>query len=208
MINKIISRLNQKLELSDVTKIIIGFGLLLIAYEFFYLDIDNAWWFSLIIFPPLFAITFVALSVYSLIFMFLYFSSISSRAFIPIALNGLVLFASMYFFYPIRHLRIETEFILKRRGFEQVIQMIEAGTLQSDKYGQANLPKEYEYLSSNNKISAYEENDVLYVSFDTNAAIVFPKAHFMYTSSQTPPDVDIRLNVYQINPHWYLVSYL
>ena len=71
MINKIISRLNQKLELSDVTKIIIGFGLLLIAYEFFYLDIDNAWWFSLIIFPPLLAITFVALSVYSLIFIFL-----------------------------------------------------------------------------------------------------------------------------------------
>jgi len=208
MVKKAISGLNQKLELSHLIKIIIGFGLLLLVYEFFYLDIYNLWWPLLILLPPFLGIVFVALGIFSVIFIFFYFKYISWKAFFPVMISGFVLLISIYLFYPIRYFRINIEFMAKSRGFEEVITMVENGDLRPDNYGEANLPKEYQYLSSDDKVSIYKENDVLYVSFDTNTAIVFPKANFMYSSNQLPPDVDIRLNVYKINPHWYLVSYL
>jgi hypothetical protein len=208
MLSKAISKLNQPLELSQIIKISVSLGFLLIVYEFFYLDIYSIWWLSLIILPLLVAGSFIVWCLTSIIIIPFFIARTTWRSFLPTIVNGAIFLSAIYFFQPIRYLRIEAEFILKQQGFEQVVQMIEVGTLQSDKYGQANLPKEFQYLSSDNKVSIYKENDVMYVSFDTNAAIVFPKARFTYSSNQLPPDVDIRLRVYKINSHWYLISYL
>ena len=208
MLQKAFSKLNQPLELSLIIKISIGLGLLLFAYEFFYLDVYSLWWPSLIIFPPLIGFLFIIWNLISIILIPFFIKITTWRSFLPAIINGIIFFSAVYFFYPVRHLRIETEFLIKHKSFEQVVAMINSGEIQSDQYGEAILPKEYQNISMNGEVRFYTENNNLYIYFDTNNAIVFPRAYYVYCSNGQPPNADERLRVYEINSYWYFVSYL
>ena len=87
-------------------------------------------------------------------------------------------FTAIYFFYPIRHLRIEAEFLVKYKGFEQIVMMVQTGEIESNQDGEAILPRAYKDLAVDGKVRYYKENGNLYINFATNNAILDQKCHF------------------------------
>ena len=186
----------------------LGFGFLLFGFEFIPQNLP-------LLLIPIFLIALLALFLVSLIFLVNYFAKTHWKSLIPLFTLGLISILAILLFNPIRILRRNIEFIYKRDRFEQVIRMIENGNLHPVKYydesgsGSVILPPEFQSLSNLGEISVDKSNNRTCVFFRTDFSIIFGNySSYVYCSNTSPPDIDIRSKIQQINTNWYFVYYL
>ena len=201
---------SNKAVLSAFIKLCIGFNLFLIVFTFF------QWDFVEILTP--FILPFVLLSLWAILGILILISVISIpfdfriyswKSLFPIIINGSTLLILLY--VPFTSFRLDIEFVMNKKGYKEVIQMVQNGELQSGDYGQAQLPAEYRNLSNGGGEIIVDTSDgSTSVFFYTYRGVLDNFSGYMYRSNDTPPSQDFMggdwAETTRKEPYWFFCA--
>jgi hypothetical protein len=197
----------NKAVLSTFIKFCTGFNLFLIIFTFFQWDLVTP-----------FLLPFIILILWAILGILVLISAISIpfdfriyswKSLWPIIINGSTLLILLY--VPFTSIRLNIEFTMNKKGYEEVIRMIENGKLEPNEYGQAYLPPEYRHLSKGGgEIMVDTSDGITSVFFYTFLGILDNFSGYMYRSNGAPPDQDFMggdwAEITRKEPHWYFCA--
>lgn len=131
------------------------------------------------------------------------------RSYITLAI--VILTIVLIFVFPFRMAKVKTEVYLFENKRLEVIEMVKNGDIVTDDIGNAELPDEYGYLSSDGNIFVYQNDEEQVVSFWVFRGMLSGSVQLIFSSGD---DKLIYVNetghsitdVEKLKEHWYLVN--
>jgi hypothetical protein len=196
---------------SPFSRFCIGTGVVLVVVTFFQWDLVEI--LTPFFLPPLLFLLWAILAITSLvsiIYVFIHFKKNSWKAFLPFLINSVTVLTLV--FTPFTSIYLDLEFAIKKRGYEQVIKMVENHELQpSNERGLVKLPTKYSYLSrGGGEIIIDKSSGITSIFFYTYRGILDNASGYMYRSNDMPPSQYLMAEdwqqVVQKEPYWFFCA--
>lgn len=131
---------------------------------------------------------FIGLTLVAIVYLIVQFRKNLNKAISPLLINGVIFL--ILWFVPFTNIRLDLEFRLKYRAYNEIIEMVENGGIQPNDIGVASLPSGYRHISRGGNIMIDRSNGVTSVFFFTFLGVLDNFSGYMYRSDDTPPPED------------------
>ena len=127
---------------------------------------------------------------------------------LPIGVNCSILL--IVIFVPFTEIWLEAKFRSNWNGFNEVVTLVEDGTIKPNEYRIAMLPEQYQYLSIEGRILIDQDDEITKVFFFTFSGVLDNYSGFIYRADDVPPQpFDLWTECKQLKekrPHWYFCA--
>ena len=145
--------------------------------------------------------------ILSIIFIIRYCSIIKNYIAFAISIATIILLL----LFPFRMAKVNLELSVYEKDRLQIIKMVKSDELVSDNFGNAELPKGFDKLSSDGNIFIYQNDDEQVVSFWVFRGILSGSVQLVYSSqdealiyaNETGHPIT---SISKLKEHWYLVE--
>jgi hypothetical protein len=162
------------------------FGFLIIAFTALQWDLIEL--FTPFLIAPMilcFQAGFVGLTLATIIYLAVQFRENLAKAILPLLINGATFL--ILWLVPFTDIRLDLEFRSNYQAYNEIIEMVEDGRIESNDIGLAQLPSGYLHISRGGKIIVDQSGGVTSVYFFTFRGVLDNFSGYMYRSNDTPP---------------------